>query len=95
MLLTNKHNRKRNIFGRGKGKMLLLSCCVTTWCVHGSADGAGGGRGKKMEGNRDEAEKCLNIASRALEAGEKEKALKFLNKAEKLYPTDRAKGNDI
>lgn len=46
-----------------------------------------------MEGNRDEAEKCINIASKAFEAGDKEKALKFLNKAEKLYPTDRAKGN--
>ena len=45
-----------------------------------------------MEGNRDEAEKCINIASKALEAGDKEKAAKFLNKAEKLYPTERAKG---
>ncbi|XP_076004227.1 dnaJ homolog subfamily B member 14 [Genypterus blacodes] len=44
-----------------------------------------------MEGNRDEAEKCLNIASRALEAGDKQKALKFLIKAETLYPSDRAK----
>ncbi|KAM9769609.1 dnaJ homolog subfamily B member 14 [Menidia menidia] len=44
-----------------------------------------------MEGNRDEAEKCMNIATKALEAGDKEKAVKFLNKAEKLYPTDRAK----
>ncbi|CAL8331630.1 unnamed protein product [Lota lota] len=44
-----------------------------------------------MEGNRDEAEKCINIASKALEAGDKEKASKFLNKAEKLYPTERAK----
>ncbi|XP_074485447.1 dnaJ homolog subfamily B member 14 [Sebastes fasciatus] len=45
----------------------------------------------KMEGNRDEAEKCINIATRAVKAGDKEKALKFLIKAEKLYPTDRAK----
>ncbi|XP_069024185.1 tetratricopeptide repeat protein 39B-like [Embiotoca jacksoni] len=44
-----------------------------------------------MEGNRDEAEKCINIATRAVEAGDKEKARKFLVKAEKLYPTDRAK----
>ncbi|KAF3687761.1 DnaJ -like protein subfamily B member 14 [Channa argus] len=44
-----------------------------------------------MEGNRDEAEKCINIATKAFEAGDKEKALKFLNKAEKLYPTDKAK----
>lgn len=48
-----------------------------------------------MEGNRDEAEKCINIATKALEAGDKEKALRFLNKAEKLYPTDKAKGEAI
>lgn len=46
-----------------------------------------------MEGNRDEAEKCINIATKALEAGDKEKAIKFLNKAEKLYPTVKARGN--
>ncbi|KPP74153.1 dnaJsubfamily B member 14-like, partial [Scleropages formosus] len=50
-----------------------------------------GGRRRKMEGNRDEAIKCINIATKALEAGDKEKALKFLNKAEKLYPTEKAK----
>ncbi|KAK2852220.1 hypothetical protein Q7C36_007421 [Tachysurus vachellii] len=44
-----------------------------------------------MEGNRDEAEKCINIAVKALEAGDKEKAIKFLNKAEKLFPTNKAK----
>lgn len=53
------------------------------------------GGGKKMEGNRDEAEKCINIASKAIEAGDKEKALKFLHKAERLYPTARAKGKAI
>ncbi|KAJ8271661.1 hypothetical protein COCON_G00105200 [Conger conger] len=44
-----------------------------------------------MEGNRDEAEKCIRIATKAAEAGDKDKALKFLNKAEKLYPTEKAK----
>ncbi|XP_051993281.1 dnaJ homolog subfamily B member 14 [Xyrauchen texanus] len=44
-----------------------------------------------MEGNRDEAEKCLIIATKALEQGNTEKALKFLNKAEQLYPTEKAK----
>ncbi|CAN9510309.1 unnamed protein product [Ophioblennius macclurei] len=44
-----------------------------------------------MEGNRDEAEKCFNIAAKALDAGDKEKALKFLHKAEKLYPTERVR----
>eukprot|EP00063_Salmo_salar_P075481 XP_014050316.1 PREDICTED: dnaJ homolog subfamily B member 14 isoform X1 [Salmo salar] len=54
-----------------------------------SSESRGGGR--KMEGNRDEAEKCINIATKALEAGDKDKAVKFLNKAEKLYPTYKAK----
>ncbi|NP_001071255.1 dnaJ homolog subfamily B member 14 [Danio rerio] len=44
-----------------------------------------------MEGNRDEAKKCLNIAVKAIEDGNKNKALKFLYKAEKLYPTEKAK----
>lgn len=48
-----------------------------------------------MEGNRDEAEKCIHIATKALEAGDREKALRFLNKAEKLYPTAKAKGGDV
>lgn len=48
-----------------------------------------------MEGNRDEAEKCINIALKCLEAGDKEKAVKFLNKAEKLYPTEKAKGKEL
>lgn len=66
----------------------------TTWYVIGDQlTQPRGGRGTKMEGNRDEAEKCIKIASKAIEAGDKEKALKFLHKAEKLFPTDRAKGN--
>lgn len=44
-----------------------------------------------MEGNRDEADKCLRIARKALQNGEHDKALKFLNKAEKLYPSIEAK----
>ncbi len=45
-----------------------------------------------MEGNRDEAETCLKLATKAFEDGNKDRALKFLNKAEKLYPTEDAKG---
>ncbi|XP_063050246.1 dnaJ homolog subfamily B member 14-like [Engraulis encrasicolus] len=44
-----------------------------------------------MESNRDEAEKCISIATEALQDGDKEKAVKFLRKAEKLFPTDKAK----
>ena len=45
-----------------------------------------------MEGNRDESEKCLRLATKYLKLGDKDKAIKFLNKAEKLYPSQHAKG---
>lgn len=45
-----------------------------------------------MESNRDEAERCIQIAAQALLDSKMEKAEKFLNKAEKLYPTQKAKG---
>ncbi|XP_008824388.1 dnaJ homolog subfamily B member 14 isoform X2 [Nannospalax galili] len=44
-----------------------------------------------MEGNRDEAEKCVEIAREALSAGNREKAQRFLQKAEKLYPLPAAR----
>ncbi|XP_066173980.1 dnaJ homolog subfamily B member 14 isoform X4 [Sylvia atricapilla] len=44
-----------------------------------------------MEGNRDEAEKCIAIAREALEAGNRDRALRFLGKAQKLYPTETAR----
>lgn len=45
-----------------------------------------------MEGNRDEAERCIGIAVQALREAKIDKAEKFLNKAEKLYPSQKAKG---
>ncbi|CAO2600160.1 DnaJ homolog subfamily B member 14 [Lemmus lemmus] len=44
-----------------------------------------------MEGNRDEAEKCVQIAREALSAGNRDKAQRFLQKAEKLYPLPAAR----
>jgi hypothetical protein len=44
-----------------------------------------------MEGNKDEADRCLDYAERFAEQGLREKAEKFIAKAEKLYPTERAK----
>lgn len=44
-----------------------------------------------LEGNKDEAEKCIAIAQNAFTAGNMEKAEKFLLKAERLYPTTLAK----
>ncbi|XP_042387918.1 chaperone protein dnaJ 49-like [Zingiber officinale] len=40
-----------------------------------------------MEGNKDEALKCLRIGKDALEAGDRARALKFLSKARRLDPT--------
>lgn len=44
-----------------------------------------------IEGNKDESDKCIEIAQSAFSAGNIEKAEKFLLKAERLYPTARAK----
>ncbi|KAH8383085.1 hypothetical protein KR009_006668 [Drosophila setifemur] len=44
-----------------------------------------------MEGNKDEAQRCIDLAVQSLAEGKIEKAEKFLLKAERLYPTDNAK----
>ncbi|XP_052755685.1 dnaJ homolog subfamily B member 14 [Galleria mellonella] len=44
-----------------------------------------------IEGNKDEADKCIDIAQNAFSAGDTEKAERFLLKAERLYPSARAK----
>jgi len=45
-----------------------------------------------MEGNRDESERCINLAEDYIKRGLGDKAKKFLQKAERLYPSKRAKG---
>lgn len=47
-----------------------------------------------MDGNKDEAQRCIDFAVQALAAGKIEKAEKFLLKAERLFPTDNAKSKD-
>jgi len=42
--------------------------------------------------NKDEAERCVEYAERFILDGEKDKAKKFLHKAERLFPTQKAKG---
>lgn len=44
-----------------------------------------------MEGNKDEAERCIEIAEKCILEGKRDKAEKFLHKAEKLYSTQKAK----
>lgn len=43
-----------------------------------------------MEGNKEEAKKCLHISRRYLAKGDKEKAKKFLSKSQKLFPLKEA-----
>lgn len=45
-----------------------------------------------MEVNKDEAERCIDLAEEQIKIKNREKAEKFLHKAERLYPTQRAKG---
>jgi len=45
-----------------------------------------------MDGNKDESERCFAIAQRCIAAGHTEKAIKFLRKAERLYPSKKAQG---
>ncbi|XP_031572570.1 dnaJ homolog subfamily B member 14-like isoform X2 [Actinia tenebrosa] len=42
-----------------------------------------------MEGNKDEALKCRHLAEKYLQQGDTDKAIKFLKKAEKLYPSKK------
>ena len=47
-----------------------------------------------MDGNKDESERCISLALKYLAAGDTEKALKFINKADRLYPSQKAKGRE-
>lgn len=48
-----------------------------------------------MEVNRDEAERCIDIAAAALTNQQPDKAQRFLEKAQRLFPTEKAKGKSI
>lgn len=45
-----------------------------------------------MDGNKDEAQRCISIALEAAKTGDLQRAEKFLRKADSLYPSQRAKG---
>ncbi|XP_063218196.1 dnaJ homolog subfamily B member 12 [Bacillus rossius redtenbacheri] len=44
-----------------------------------------------MEVNKDEADRCIELAEKYLTEGQKDKAEKFLLKAERLFPSQKAK----
>lgn len=43
-----------------------------------------------MDSNKDEAERCIKIALNAITNNDQEKARRFLEKAQRLFPTDKA-----
>lgn len=45
-----------------------------------------------MDSNKDEALRCIEVAQKYIKEKNKEKAHKFLNKAERLFPTQQAQG---
>ncbi|NP_997824.1 dnaJ homolog subfamily B member 12a [Danio rerio] len=44
-----------------------------------------------MDSNKDEADRCIEIAIAALRDNEQDKARRFLEKAQRLFPTDKAR----
>lgn len=44
-----------------------------------------------MDSNKGEAQRCIDLAEQAYAEGKIERAEKFLIKAEKLFPTEKAK----
>ena len=44
-----------------------------------------------MDANKSECEKCIRIATSAAQETNYERAIKFLEKSIKLYPTEKAK----
>lgn len=48
--------------------------------------------GSAMESNKDEAERCITIALKAIQSNQPDRALRFLEKAQRLYPTPRVRG---
>lgn len=46
-----------------------------------------------MEGNKDEAYRCIDLAEQSFNTGDRGKAERLLRKAERLYPTQKAKGH--
>lgn len=45
-----------------------------------------------MDGNKDESERCAQLARRLIAEGNPERALKYLLKAQKLFPSDSVRG---
>lgn len=46
-----------------------------------------------MDGNKDESERCFAFARKFISEGDLDKGLKYLEKAERLYPSQAAKGS--
>jgi len=45
-----------------------------------------------MDGNKDAAEHCIELAEKAFNSGDRANAERLLKKSERLFPTQKAKG---
>ena len=48
-----------------------------------------------MEANRDSALNYIELAETAIRSNDRERAARYLSKAEALFPTRKAKGQDL
>lgn len=46
----------------------------------------------KMDGNKDEAKRCRRLAEKYLKEGNKERAIKFFEKSQRLFPSKEVEG---
>lgn len=75
--------RRRSATGSCGGRWEPLDGCRLKWDELSR---------KKMDSNKEESERCIRLAEKFLQYSDIEQALKYLYKAERLYPSQRAKG---
>lgn len=68
------------------GERRMLDCVISTRRGVGKHF-----RCVAMDSNKDEAERCIKIALNAIANDQQDKARKFLDKAQRLFPTEHAK----
>lgn len=69
---------------------VLLTSHIALRHVHAPLRASKHFRCVAMDSNKDEAERCIKIALIAINNKQPDKARKFLEKAQRLFPTDQA-----
>lgn len=80
------------------GSGVAVRCCCCTYIYHSALSRAGRPVAadeeliRRMDGNKDEAERCIDRAEQYVREKRFDDAEKFLRKAQRLYPTTKAEG---